>query len=35
LPLDGVEYEAWVLNADTSGMTQYTNFPMFQSAPGC
>jgi hypothetical protein len=33
LPLDGVDYEAWVLNADTSGMTQYTNFPMNSLVP--
>ena len=28
LALDGTEYEAWVMNTDTLGMTQYTQFPM-------
>lgn len=38
LPLDGADYQAWVMNAETTGTTQYTNFPMnslftFQGVP--
>lgn len=28
LPLGGEDYQAWVLNADSLGVTEYTNFPL-------
>lgn len=38
LPLDDGDYQAWVMNAETTGTTQYTHFPMnslftFQGVP--
>jgi hypothetical protein len=38
LPLDGNDYQAWVMNAETTGTTQYVNYPMnslftFQGVP--